>query len=121
MPQPGHFQLQVPAPLRSEPVGLPAARAVLFLKTLDPFVLEQAAQRPVQSAGAEPHAPLAHPLGVLEDCVTVAGLFGKAQKNEQDRLSNLHMSSNDMSSTAILSDSYISVKRKMESFPGAST
>src|SRR6266436_193758 len=91
MLQPRHFRLQVSAPRRGQPVSLPAARAVLFLKTLDPLILKQAAQRPVQSTGAEPHAPVAHPLGVLEDRIAVAGLFGKAQKDEQDRLANLHI------------------------------
>jgi hypothetical protein len=113
MLQPGHFRLQVPAPNSSEPVGLPAARAVLFFKTLDPLFFEQAAQRAVQSSGAQAHAALAHPLRVLEDRIAVAGLFGKAQKDEQDRFANLHMSSNDMSSTAILADSLLPVKRKM--------
>src|SRR5437016_6751085 len=89
---------------RSRPVSLPAARAVLFFKTFDPLIFEQAAQRAVQGAGAQPNAPLAHPLGVLEDRVAVARLFRQAEKDQQDRLGNVHMSSNDMSSTAILPD-----------------
>jgi len=77
----------------------------LFLASLDPPVFEQAAERPVQSAGAEPHSPVAHPLGVLKDGITVPGLFRKTEKDEQDRLTYLHMSSNDMSFDAMFHDS----------------
>src|SRR5205823_3673459 len=83
----------------------PSARCIFFLEALDPLLFQQAAQRSVQRAGAEPHPSFAHPLGVLEDGVAVARLFGKAQKDEQDRLADLHISPYDMSYNAIFPDS----------------
>src|SRR5205807_8470284 len=87
---PGHFTSQLPAPRGREPVSLLSPRVVPLLDTLDPFLVEQAPQRSVQSARTEPHAPVAHPRGGLQDRIAVARLLRQAEQNQQDRLANLH-------------------------------
>jgi hypothetical protein len=76
-----HFLLEISAAERTKPIGLLAARVILFMKAFNPTVLEQAAQGAVECAGAEAHTTAAHLLGISKDGVPVTRMSGKAKED----------------------------------------
>jgi hypothetical protein len=83
----GYFRLQSAAAERGEAIGLASPGGVVFLEALDPAIVEQAAERAVERAGAEHDAAGAYFLDIFEDGISVARVFGQAEQDEQDRFS----------------------------------
>jgi hypothetical protein len=59
MAKPFDFRVKLGATSGSEPVGLLIARCVFLLEALNPSILKQTVDCPVQCAGAESNTPLA--------------------------------------------------------------
>src|SRR5580704_10764876 len=81
---PAYFELEVPASLGRQAISLAATRVFLLFVALNPVAIEQAAQRAIESAGAQHDASVAHLLDVLENGVAMPRLPRQAEQNEQD-------------------------------------
>jgi len=77
--QSAHFGLEVSPAKSRKAVGLFAAGVVLLAEAFNPAILKQAAQGPVERAGAETDAAAADLPSVLKNGVTVARTVGQAK------------------------------------------
>src|ERR1700686_30438 len=75
---PAHFELQIPASPCCQAICLPPSRALLLFESLNPFFIQQPAQRAVKCPSAERHAPVAHLLDVLKNGIAVPRLSRQA-------------------------------------------
>jgi hypothetical protein len=78
--------LKVPAPVRSQAVCLPSTGDFLLFETFDPLVIEQAAQRTIQSASTQYDPAVAHALNIFQNGVAVPRLCRQTHENQQDGL-----------------------------------
>src|SRR5258708_28797823 len=86
-------------------MGLPSWRVVFLFNPLNPLFIEQPPQRPIERAGAQHNAPVAHSLDVLENGVPMPRLPRQTKQDKQDGFGEgqkLHLASDDMSYNAIL-------------------
>jgi len=102
------FLLQQAPSQCCQPVRLFVARRVRGFKSLNPPVLQQPPQRPVQRAGAETHAPAAESFDILQEGVAMARLLRQTGDNKKHRLGNRCL--DDMSHDDILKQNPTRVK-----------
>ena len=83
---PVEFHAQLFAAFICEPVRLLVPRRVFLIERFDEAVFDQPANRSVERAGAQAHAPLTQTLDVFDQGVTVAWFVCKAGEDEKYRL-----------------------------------
>ena len=123
-PQAGHacelfhaadFGLKRAAAKPGETIRLSPARTLVFFETLDPAIIEQAAQSTIEGASAEHDAAGADLLDILKDRIAVTRMLREAEQNQENGFGerSYHMALYDMSLNDILTPAKSEVKENL--------